>query len=114
MLILTYGAEVQTKTSRFTEVDRSLPLKPNFEEFWRLDYIRITDSPVESDNSVAFNKFNETLRYENGRYIVTWPWKNEKTNLPENRTLAVGRLKSMVRRMKDSPDLIQKYDDTYY
>ena len=111
MLILTYGAEVQTETSMFTEVDKSLPLKPNFEEFWRLESIGITDSPVESDNSVAFNKFNETLGYENGRYTVTWPWKNEKPNLPENRTLAVGRLKSLVRRMKDNPDLIQKYDD---
>ena len=66
---------------------------------------------MESDNSVAFNKFNETLRYENGRYSVTWPWKTEQPNLPENRTLAVGRLKSLVKRMKDNPDLVQKYDD---
>ena len=85
--------------------------KTNFEDFWRLESIGITDSPVESGNSVAFNKFKETLRYENGRYTVTWPWKDEIPNLPDNRTLAVGRLKSLVRRMKDNPDLVQKYHD---
>ena len=111
MLIMTYGTEVRKETSMYTEVDRSLPLKPNFEDFWRLESIGISDSPVDSDNSMAFNKFNETLRYENGRYSVTWPWKNEQPNLPENRTLAVGRLKSLVKRMKDNPDLVQKYDD---
>ena len=66
---------------------------------------------MESDNRVAFNKFNETLRYENGRYTLTWPWTDKVPNLPENRTLAVGRLKSLVRRMKDNPDLVQKYHD---
>ena len=108
---MTYGTEVRKETSMYTEVDRSLPLKPNFKDFWRLESIGISDSPVESDNTVAFNKYNETLRYENGRYSVTWPCKTEQPNLPESRTLAVGRLKSLVKRMKDNPDLVQKYDD---
>ena len=107
MLIMTYGTEIQKETSMFTEADKSLPLKPNLEDFWRLESIGITDSPVESDNRVACNKFNETLRYENGRYTVTWPWKDEVPNLTENRTLAVGRLKSL----RDNPDLVQKYHD---
>ena len=111
MLIMTYGTEVRKETSIYTEVDGSLPLKPNFEYFWMLESIGISDSPVESDNSVTFNKLNETLRYENGLYSVTWPWKTEQQNLPENRTLVVGRLMSLVKRMKDNPDLVQKYND---
>lgn len=31
--------------------------------------------------------------------------------MSENSTLALGRLKSPVRRMKDNPDLIRKYDE---
>ena len=84
MLIMTYGTEIQKEASMFTEADKSLPLKPNFEDFWRLESIGIADSPVESENRVAFKKFNETLRYEKGRYTVTWPWKDEVPNLPEN------------------------------
>ena len=108
---MTYDTEVRKETSMYTEVDRSLLLKPNFEELWRLESIGISDSQVKSDNSLAFNKFNETLRYENGRYSVTWSWKTEQPNLPENRTLAVGCLKSLVKRMKDDLDLVQRYDD---
>ena len=94
-----------------TQADKSLPLKPNMEDFWNLESIGINDCLVELDDNIALNKFKETLRYENGRYTVAWPWKDEKTDLPENRALALGRLKSLIRRMKDNPDLVQKYNE---
>ena len=111
MLILTYGTEIQRESSLLTCADKSLPLKPTMEDFWSLESIGIKDSPVESDNNIALSKFKETLKYENGRYTVTWPWKGVNPDLPENRAFALGRLKSLVRRMKENPDLIQKYDE---
>ena len=39
-----------------------------------------------------------------------WPWKEDCPDLPENRALALGRLRSLVSQMKNSPVLIQKYD----
>ena len=48
-------------------------MKPNLEDFWKLESIGISDSPVESDNDVALKKFSETLKYDEGRYTVTWP-----------------------------------------
>ena len=39
------------------------------------------------------------------------PWKRGRQDLPENRALALGRLKTVVTRMKSNPDLIQKYGD---
>ena len=104
MLILTYGNEIQRESSMLTKADKSLPLKPNMEYFWNLESIGINDCPVELEDNIALNKFKETLRYENGRYTVAWPWKDEKPDLPENRALALGRLKSLIRRMKDNPD----------
>lgn len=76
----------------------------------KLDSIGINNSPVESYNDVALERFNETLKYEQGRYTVKWPWKEESPDLPENRALALRRLKALVNRMKNNPDLIQKYD----
>ena len=43
-------------------------------------------------------------------YIVTWPWKEDKSCLPENRELAFGSLKSLVKKMKSNPQLVDKYD----
>ena len=109
--LLTHGKRIDSETTFLTGLDKSLPLKPNVEDFWRLESIGISDSPVDSDNDVALKKFKETLKYEQGRYTVTWRWKEDQPDLPENRALALGRLKSTVNSMKNNPDLIQKYDD---
>ena len=86
-------------------------MKPNLEDFWKLESIGISDSPDERDNDVALKKFSETLKYEQGRYTVTWPWKEDSPDLPESRALALGRLISFVSRMKNNPELIRKYDE---
>ena len=111
MPIMTHGKGIDNETTFLTCLDKSLPMKPNLEDFWKLESIGISDSPVESDNDVALKKFNETLKYDEGRYTVTWPWKEEQPDLPDNRALALGRLKSLVSRMRNNPELIQKYED---
>ena len=111
MLRMTHGKGIDNQTTFLTCLDKSLPMKPNLEDFWKLESIGISDSPVESDNDVALKKFSETLKYDEGRYTVTWPWKEEQPDLPDNRALALGRLKSLVSRMRNNPELIQKYDD---
>ena len=111
MLLLTQGKRIENETSFLTSLDKSLPTKPNIEDLWRLESIGINDSPVESDNEVARKKISETLKFEQGRYTVSRPWKEDQPDLPENRTLALGRLKSLVSRMKSNPELIHKYDD---
>ena len=112
MLILTYGTDINRETTLMTHADKSLPMKPNLEDFWRLESTGIQESPTESDDTKALNRFNETLSYENGRYTVTWPWKKEKPDLPQKHGLALGRLKSLINGMKRNPDLVEKYTDT--
>ena len=55
-------------------------------------------------------QLNESLKFEDGRYQVTWPWKEENPDLPANRELSVGRLKSVVSKLKNRPELLQKYN----
>ena len=95
------------------EVDTSLPTKPDLEDFWRLESIGIHDSPDDSSNEEKklLKHFNETIRYADGRYSVTWPWKHDKSDLPDNRGLAIGRLKSLIRRIKTNPELVRQYGD---
>jgi len=54
--------------------------------------------------------FQETVEFKSNRYQVTWPWKDHDPDLPTNRELALGRLRSTVNRIKLKPDLLQKYD----
>ena len=74
-----------------------MPLtKPDLEQFWSLESLGITESPSRSDDDIALNKFNKSVTFIMGRYMVTWPWREESPGLPENYQLALGRLKSIL------------------
>ena len=109
MLILTYGNNI-SRTAVYTSADATLPTKPDLEDFWNVEGIGITDSLTWSDDERALQQFNETLKFKDGRYYVTWPWKEENPDLPVNRELAVGRLRSVVSKLKNHPELLQKYN----
>ena len=50
MLIMTHGKGIDNGTTFLTCLDKSLPIKPNLEDFWKLESISMNDFPVESDN----------------------------------------------------------------
>ena len=53
MLILPYGTEIQRESPMLTCADKSLPLKPNMEDFWNIETIGISDSPMELNDNLA-------------------------------------------------------------
>ncbi|XP_070550260.1 uncharacterized protein [Ptychodera flava] len=110
MLILTMGTQVWSESSTFTNPDSSLPIKPNLDDFWNLETIGIKDSYQESDDDKALQHFNQTIKFKYGRYHVKWPWKEEEPDIPENRELAYGRLKSLVKKLAKNPELLEKYN----
>ena len=53
------------------------------------------------------------MTFKENQYYVTWPWRDDVTDeLPENFELAMGRLGSLVKQMKDTPELLNKYNET--
>uniref|UniRef100_A0A1I8BNY0 Uncharacterized protein n=1 Tax=Meloidogyne hapla TaxID=6305 RepID=A0A1I8BNY0_MELHA len=55
--------------------------------------------------------FKQTIkRSPNGRYIVKWPWKENKENLPSNFSLAYRRFLGLMERLKKNPDLMLEYE----
>lgn len=86
--------------------EHQLPL----EDFWKLETPGISESVTVNDDDKAPQKFNDTVRFEDGRYQVTLPWKDESPLLPTNHELAMGRLKSPVNRLMRNPQHLTKYD----
>ena len=46
------------------------------------------------------------------RYSVKLPWREGKSYLTNNRALAVGRLKSQLRKLRKTPETLEFYDGT--
>ena len=88
-------------------VDESIDNRTRLEEFWRLETIGIKESPVEIDDEKAWMHFNGSIRFDNGRYCVGWPWRCENPDLPDNYMLAYGRLRSNLKRLKENPKLLK-------
>ena len=51
--------------------------KTKLRDLWRLETIGIHDTPQDTKKKMLFKQFNETIEYENGRYRVSWPWKED-------------------------------------
>ncbi|XP_062602892.1 uncharacterized protein LOC134264633 [Saccostrea cucullata] len=109
-MLIVNGNNLTTEYCLHSSVDECLPLKPSLDEYWNLETIGIKDQPHSSDDDKALKNFNDTIKLVNGRYQVTWPWKDEQPELPENRELAFGRLKSLLQKLKKNPELLHQYD----
>ena len=99
--------------SMFISLESSNDLmKPNLEDVWRLETIGIKE-PIRGSNEgndCAIQNFNDTVRKEDGRYEVTWPWREENPQLPDNYQLALGRLNSLLKRIQGNSELLHRYD----
>ena len=76
------------------------PQKHDLEDFWKVESIGTIDNSTTYTDKIVNKMFKENLKFQDGRYQVTQPLKEEIPDLPVNRELALGRSKSAVARMK--------------
>jgi hypothetical protein len=57
-----------------------------------------------------YDEISSSTTFEDGRYKVSLPWKEFHGPLPHNYHLSLRRLKSLLRRLKQTPNLLKEYD----
>ena len=50
------------------------------------------------------------MRFKNGRYKVSLPWKDSHPTLPDNYMLSKKRLDGLVKRLRHDPKVLKEYD----
>ena len=84
---------------------------PNVEDLWNLETIGIVESLDITNDDRALKQFNKSTYCENGRYYVTWPWKCEYPDLPENFDVAMSRMRSLAKCFERDKDLLMRYNE---
>ena len=84
-----------------TQLDQCL------QSFWDLE-----TSGIRSTEKTVYDEFSESITFCEGRYQVSLPWKQQHKPLPENYQLCVRRLDSLLKRLRQTPDVMQQYDST--
>ena len=79
--------------------------------FWDLETMGITPPrPVMTpDESSAWRKVSKSMKFENDRYVVAVPWRDDRPSLPNNRPLAEKRLESTERKLAKNPEIAESY-----
>ncbi|VDD89507.1 unnamed protein product [Enterobius vermicularis] len=80
------------------------------ERFWGLETLGIKEPSKSGDDDQAMKQFYQTLNFQNHRYVVSWPYKGFKHQVPSNYQLCYFRLISVVNRLMRE-HLLEKYDD---
>ena len=93
----------------FTKIEDNISKESNLEDFWRLETIGIKESPTISDDDKEILEFSNLIKMVNWSHQVCWQWREENLDLADNYQLAYGRLKSMVKRLRENPEMLKIY-----
>jgi hypothetical protein len=115
MLCLTPSHNAVSSEFAMVATDSSpmrVPDITDVDTYWKLETIGIKECPVQDDDELALQKFNDTVYYDQGRYQVTWPWIDDmQAQLPTNYDVALRRFKWLSNKLSHDSQLLQSYRD---
>ena len=66
---------------------------------------------IKDPDQSVYEKFGSTVRFNDGRYEVSLPWKNPPHSiLADNNQLSLKRLQGLLCRLRQNPKVFQEYD----
>ena len=81
------------------------------ENFWNVESTDITN-PKETDTSFLQQYQKSSISREpDGGYTAKFPWKYDHAPLPTNYAICERRTRSLARRLKQVPELLEKYNN---
>ncbi|KAK3883912.1 hypothetical protein Pcinc_011767 [Petrolisthes cinctipes] len=85
-------------------------------KFWDLESVGVTCKEALTDDSNRVQQtFTEHVKFVDGRYEVTLPWKSDtaRSQLQDNVKLAKKRLSNLCHRFQKDPRLKEEYDAVF-
>ena len=91
-----------------TEDSSHVTMNESLRRCWDLEIVGLNREEVSEDS--VLRNFNESISYENGRYIVALPWKESHPKLEPNYFMAEKRLFSTLDILRKNPSNLSQYD----
>ena len=82
-------------------------LHHSLSNFWELESLGIVDVPVKSKTSYSFVP---SISCNENHYSVSLPWKDDHAEIPVHLALCESRLRGLLRRLQNTPDLLLEYN----
>ncbi|XP_075550117.1 uncharacterized protein LOC142583513 [Dermacentor variabilis] len=79
--------------------------------FWELEHLGIVnDAQLTAKEDSVLRAFEETITQKNGRYQVALPWKENASDLTDNKSIASHRLHSLTAKLLRHAETVLDYD----
>ena len=73
--------------------------------FWELESLGI-----QSVEPSVYDTFKQFIKFDDGRYEVSLPWRSDQIQPPSNFLLAKRRLEGLLKRLRHHPEVLQEYN----
>ena len=93
------------------DVDADSSLQHMMHRYFRSEMDEICDFDQAEEDRKVQQEFDRTIRFKESRYVVALPWTSKVADLPSNFGLAIGRLRSNLKSLRQQPDLLNRYND---
>ena len=80
-------------------------LDDHLKQFWELESLG-----VAREETSVYEKFVQQIKYNGQRYEVNLPWKDHHPPLPDHYDLCHKRLTNLLRRLRQTPQLLYDYN----
>ena len=89
-------------------------LDETLRNFWEIERggTEANTKILTQEEKSALSKVGESLQIVDGRYQVGTPWKKAQPQLPNNRTMAITRLRSTEKNLMKNPTVGEEYQST--
>ena len=91
------------KTESFV-VTQDATLKEELSKFWNYETLGI-----KSEEPTLYDSFADWVKFKNGRYEVSLPFKEVHEVIPDNFSHCVQRLKAKLKQLRNSPEILTQY-----
>ena len=88
-----------------TQLVESARLEEQLRSFWELESLGIC-----GEEKTLYDEFADNITFQEGRYEVSLPWKEFHDPLNDNYLLSMKRLKGLLQRLKQVPEILHQYD----
>lgn len=85
---------------------------PNMERFWNVEAAGVTPSEEDPGKQFLRSYIQSSITCQpDGSYSLRFPWKENHPPLPSNYYVCERRMRSLVRRLAHTPDVLRTYSD---
>ena len=91
---------------------KSVNVDEILQKFWEVEEKPSRDDKIlTTEDQAAIEKATNSIQYNDGRYQIGIPWKEDPSSLPNNHEMAFKRLRNTEKRLNRDPELKEAYSN---